>query len=158
VVLKVGTVPKPEKPAEDTQEKVEHAAVPVEGAGAQADGDSMSKKNNGGGGRYVLDYSAKSVAVFGDTKPIKDTLKARGGRFNKALWDSTSGQLSAGWVLAIKEKEGLLADAALGVVLKVGTVPKPEKPAEDTQEKVEHAAGRDVDAEEAPLRKQARLC
>ena len=90
--------------------------------------------------RYVLDYSAKSVAVFGDTKPIKDTLKARGGRFNKALWDSTSGQLSAGWVLAIKEKEGLLADAALGVVLKVGTVPKPEKPAEDTQEKVKHAA------------------
>ena len=109
--------------------------------------------------RYVLDYSAKSVAVFGDTKPIKETLKARGGRFNKALWDSTSGQLSAGWVLAMKEKEGLLADAALGVVLKVGTVPKPEKAAEDTQEKVKHAAaGRDVDCEEAPLRKQSRLC
>ncbi len=30
----------------------------------------------------LVEYSAKAVAVFGNTKPIKDELKAMGGRFN----------------------------------------------------------------------------
>jgi hypothetical protein len=28
----------------------------------------------------VVDYSAKSIAVFGDTRPLKDALKQLGGR------------------------------------------------------------------------------
>ena len=107
--------------------------------------------------RYVIDYSAKSVAVFGDTKPIKETLKARGGRFNKALWDSTTGQLSAGWVLATKEKEALLGDGALGVVLKMGSFPKPEKP--EKAEETKKSARTDIDdsLEDAPVAKKAKV-
>ena len=33
----------------------------------------------------MVEYSAKAVAVFGNTKPIKDELKAMGGRFNNRL-------------------------------------------------------------------------
>jgi len=40
----------------------------------------------------IVDYSDKAFAVIGETKPIKDTLKALGGRFNMFL---TCG---AGWI------------------------------------------------------------
>jgi hypothetical protein len=40
----------------------------------------------------IVDYSEKAIAVIGDTKPIKDELKALGGRFNFRL---TCG---AGWI------------------------------------------------------------
>jgi hypothetical protein len=33
----------------------------------------------------MVEYSAKAVAIFGNTKPIKDELKAMGGRFNNRL-------------------------------------------------------------------------
>ena len=33
----------------------------------------------------MVEYSTKAVAVFGNTKPIKDELKAMGGRFNNRL-------------------------------------------------------------------------
>lgn len=46
----------------------------------------------------VIDYSEKAIAIIGDTKPIKDTLKALGGRFNFRL---TCG---AGWIFP-KTKE-----------------------------------------------------
>ena len=46
----------------------------------------------------VVDYSEKAIAIIGDTKPIKDTLKALGGRFNFRL---TCG---AGWIFP-KTKE-----------------------------------------------------
>lgn len=46
----------------------------------------------------IIDYSEKAIAVAGDTKPIKETLKALGGRFNFHL---TCG---AGWVFP-KTKE-----------------------------------------------------
>jgi hypothetical protein len=44
----------------------------------------------------LVDYSEKSVAVFGDTKAIKEQLAALGGRFNKYL--TQNGQKCAGWV------------------------------------------------------------
>lgn len=46
----------------------------------------------------VVDYSEKAIAIIGDTKPIKDTLKALGGRWNFRL---TCG---AGWIFP-KTKE-----------------------------------------------------
>ena len=50
----------------------------------------------------IVDYSEKSVAVFGDTKAIKEQLAALGGRFNKYL--TQNGQKCAGWVFP-KSKE-----------------------------------------------------
>ncbi len=50
----------------------------------------------------IVSYSEKSVAIFGDTKAIKDQLAALGGRFNKYL--TQNGQKSAGWVFP-KSKE-----------------------------------------------------
>jgi len=40
----------------------------------------------------VIEYGDKAIAVIGDTKPIKDTLKALGGRFNFRL------SCGAGWI------------------------------------------------------------
>jgi len=50
----------------------------------------------------IVGYSEKSVAIFGDTKAIKEQLAAMGGRFNKYL--TRNGQKSAGWVFP-KSKE-----------------------------------------------------
>jgi hypothetical protein len=46
----------------------------------------------------VVDYSGKALAVFGDTKPIKDELKALGGRFNPKL--THEGEKKAGWIFS----------------------------------------------------------
>jgi len=61
--------------AEPEPEKTNFEAVPVEAGTVQ-----------------IVEYSEKSFAVIGDTKPIKDTLKDLGGRFNFRL---TCG---AGWI------------------------------------------------------------
>jgi hypothetical protein len=50
----------------------------------------------------IVDYSEKALAVFGDTRPIKDELKALGGRFNPKLTHER--QKKAGWIFA-KSKE-----------------------------------------------------
>jgi DNA topoisomerase-1 len=44
----------------------------------------------------IINYSEKSIAVIGDTKPLKDTLKELGGRFNPNL--TVSGKKTAGWI------------------------------------------------------------
>ena len=54
-------------------------------------------------GDFILvDYSEKAVALFGDTKPIKDALHDLGGRFNVRL--TYRGEKRAGWVFP-KAKE-----------------------------------------------------
>lgn len=45
----------------------------------------------------IIDYSEKAIAVIGDTKPIKDQLKAIGGKFNFRL---TCG---SGWIFSKKQ-------------------------------------------------------
>ena len=50
----------------------------------------------------IVDYSQKALAVFGDTRPIKDQLKALGGRFNPKL--TYNGKKQAGWIFS-KSKE-----------------------------------------------------
>lgn len=57
-------------------------------------------------GCTLVEYSAKAVAVFGNTKTIKDELKAMGGRFNARL--TFNGQKLAGWIFP-KSKEQRLA-------------------------------------------------
>ena len=55
-------------------------------------------------GVQIIDYSEKAIAVVGDTRAIKDTLKTLGGRFNAHL---TCG---AGWIFS-KAKETTLRNA-----------------------------------------------
>ena len=55
-------------------------------------------------GVKIIDYSEKAIAVVGDTRAIKDTLKTLGGRFNSHL---TCG---AGWIFS-KTKEATLREA-----------------------------------------------
>jgi hypothetical protein len=50
----------------------------------------------------IVNYSDKAIAVFGDTKPIKDELKALGGRFNPKL--THDDEKKAGWIFS-KSKE-----------------------------------------------------
>lgn len=49
-------------------------------------------------GLEIVDYSEKAVAVFGDTKTIKDRLKELGGRFNPVL--NYNGEKCAGWIFS----------------------------------------------------------
>lgn len=54
-------------------------------------------------GDFILvDYSEKAIALFGDTKPIKDALSDLGGRFNGRL--THNGEKRAGWIFQ-KAKE-----------------------------------------------------
>ena len=55
----------------------------------------------------IVDYSEKAIAVTGDTRPIADTLKALGGRFNPRL------SCGAGWIFS-KRKEEELRNALAG--------------------------------------------
>jgi hypothetical protein len=49
----------------------------------------------------VINYSDKAVALIGDTKAIKDTLKAMGGKFNPRL------SCGAGWIFSAKKRDDL---------------------------------------------------
>lgn len=44
----------------------------------------------------VIEYTEKSIAVFGNTKPLKDGLKELGGAFNKRL--KFEGKVQCGWI------------------------------------------------------------
>jgi hypothetical protein len=50
----------------------------------------------------IVDYSQKALAVFGNTRPMKEELKALGGRFNPKL--THKGTKKAGWIFS-KSKE-----------------------------------------------------
>ena len=55
-------------------------------------------------GVQIIDYSEKAIAVVGDTRAIKETLKSLGGRFNSHL------SCGAGWIFS-KTKETTLREA-----------------------------------------------
>lgn len=55
----------------------------------------------------VVEYSEKAIAVIGDTAPIKEDLKALGGRFNARL--TVEGQKVAGWIFS-KSKEAAVME------------------------------------------------
>ena len=54
-------------------------------------------------GIQIVNYSEKAIAIVGDTRAIKETLKAIGGRFNAHL---TCG---AGWIFSKSKEEALKA-------------------------------------------------
>lgn len=57
-------------------------------------------------GLQYVDYSEKSFAIIGDTKPIKEELKTLKGRFNARL--SVDGNQVAGWVFAKRNAEPVM--------------------------------------------------
>lgn len=54
-------------------------------------------------GLEIVDYSEKAIAVFGETKAIKDELKALGGKFNPAL--KYNGEKRSGWIFSKKQAD-----------------------------------------------------
>lgn len=57
-------------------------------------------------GNYtIVDYSEKAVAIFGDTKTIKEQLSALGGRFNMYL--TLNGKKCAGWIFQKSKEDDL---------------------------------------------------
>lgn len=55
----------------------------------------------------LIDYSQKAIAIVGDTKPIKDTLKKLGGKFNPRL------KCGAGWIFPKTKEEQVKATLAI---------------------------------------------
>ena len=54
-------------------------------------------------GIEIMDYSEKAIAVFGDTKAIKEQLKELGGRFNPSL--NYNSEKRSGWVFSKKQAD-----------------------------------------------------
>ncbi len=50
----------------------------------------------------IVEYSEKAIAVFGDTKPIKDVLKGLNGLFRANL--TYNGERCAGWIYSKKQE------------------------------------------------------
>ena len=64
-------------------------------------------------GLEIVDYSEKAIAVFGETKEIKEQLKELGGKFNPAL--KYNDEKRAGWIFSKKQAKkvrALLAPSA----------------------------------------------
>lgn len=72
-------------------------------------------------GLEMVDYSEKAIAVFGDTKAIKEQLKELGGRFNPSL--NYNGEKRAGWIFG-KKKAGkvkeLIKPTEISGIVEVG--------------------------------------
>lgn len=58
-------------------------------------------------GLEVVDYSEKAIAVFGETKEIKEQLKVLGGRFNPSL--KYNGEKRTGWIFCKKQADKVRA-------------------------------------------------
>lgn len=87
-------------------------------------------------GFEIVEYSEKSIAVFGDTKSIKEELKAIGGKFNPAL--KNNGEKRAGWIFPKKQADKvreLLAPASCSCS---ETSQNLNTKKEDVQPEVEH--------------------
>lgn len=76
-------------------------------------------------GLEMVDYSDKAIAVFGDTKAIKEQLKELGGRFNPAL--NYNGEKRAGWIFSKKkadEVRNLMASEKVEAVEELPALPE----------------------------------
>lgn len=69
----------------------------------------------------IIDYSEKAIAVVGDTRDIKDKLKALGGRFNPRL------SCGAGWIFSKKQRAEVEKLLQGGSVEKYAQKPKAKK-------------------------------
>ena len=65
---------------------------------------------------YTLtSYGPKSIALFGDTRAVNDSLGAKGhrGLFNRALTNPLTGDKTPGWIFKLDKKDALLQDKLL---------------------------------------------
>lgn len=74
--------------------------------GLMADGAAFPKVERGK--LTVVQLSASHVAVFGDTKTVKGTMRGMGGRFSSALADPTRpGDTYPGWRFPMSKRAAL---------------------------------------------------
>lgn len=59
--------------------------------------------NETGAKYFMIEYSEKAIAIFGETKEIKETLKSLGGRFNPSL--TYKEEKKAGWIFSAKKED-----------------------------------------------------
>jgi hypothetical protein len=55
------------------------------------------------GNFLIVVYSPKAIAVFGDTRQVKDRLKTLGGRYNPCL--THENEIKAGWVFPMSKEQ-----------------------------------------------------
>jgi Large polyvalent protein associated domain 29 len=72
----------------------------------------VSENSEQANGIEVADYSDKSFVVYGNTRPIKETLKSLGGKFNMYL-KASGGFTFAGWIFPMAKKEVVLLTLGL---------------------------------------------
>jgi hypothetical protein len=81
-----------------------------------------------------VDYSEKAIAVFGDTKAIKEQLKGLGGRFNPSL--NYDGEKRAGWIFSKKQADKvkeLIAPTGLPALPEEIYIPELEEETKQTE-------------------------
>ena len=95
----------------------------------------------------VVKYSDKAMALFGDTRPVKDDLKVHGGRFNASL-TAPDGGSCAGWIFSLTKRADvvkMLMDKGVAVVDKTGEPPiRATAPCKDDSPSVKRARVDDV--------------
>jgi hypothetical protein len=64
-------------------------------------------------GVHLHIYSEKSFIAYGETKPIKDQIRALGGRFNPNICPFEEGVKVKCWVFSMKQKDAV--EKALGI-------------------------------------------
>ena len=87
-------------------------------------------------GLEIVDYSEKAIAVFGETKSIKDELKKLGGKFNPAL--KNNGEKRAGWIFPKKQADKVRALLAPAACVDPETSQTLKTKEEDVQPEVKH--------------------
>jgi hypothetical protein len=80
-------------------------------------------------GIVIIEYSERSFAVAGETKPIKDTLKTLGGKFNAHLKHPATQLQFVGWIFPLYKRTQVEA------ALKLPTNFKPPLPIINQQER-----------------------
>ena len=94
-----------------TKAEVKKAVAKTKKAAAKRDvpeveAIKISKRTIAKLGLEYVDYSEKSFAIIGNTKPIKEELKSLKGRFNARL--SVNNEQVAGWVFAKRNQEPVM--------------------------------------------------
>ena len=77
--------------------------IHISKSGTTQKNSNRTTENNSG--CTLVEYSAKAIAVFGETRAIKEELKAMGGRFNSRL--TFNGQKLAGWIFPKSQEQRL---------------------------------------------------
>ena len=77
--------------------------IHISNSGTTQKNSNRTTENNSG--CTLVEYSAKAIAVFGETRAIKEELKAMGGRFNSRL--TFNGQKLAGWIFPKSQEQRL---------------------------------------------------